>query len=129
VQFLSTAPGLNEFASGSFGITTNTTNSSLSIVSKNPVPNGQGVGASFTTGLPNLFFKAVTSGLSTGGINVNTDFCPQNFWIGPSDAVKLATTSSQSVTYTPPSGKSPASSSFFTNTMTVDYTFTLINEV
>ena len=53
-----------------------------------------------------------------------TNYCAQNFWIGPSDAVRF--TPKTSISFTAAAGKSPQIT--YTDSYTIFYSFTLISE-
>lgn len=91
-----------------------------------PIYGGTGTNNSFTTGNVNgtVFAGTANTAALTNGIVAQAGYCPQNFWVGPSDVIKFAPKFSQSVTNA--AGKSPAV--FYTDSYTVFYSFTLISE-
>lgn len=93
-----------------------------------PVHGSSGTNSSFSINANSLTAVQL---VNNGNAQSNTtsvlsaiSFCPQNFWIGPSDAVKFSPKTSQS--YTAAQGKSPAV--YYTDSYTVYYSFTLISE-
>jgi hypothetical protein len=95
-------------------------------VSATPIYGSTGTNNSFTTGnvTGNVTASSANTGSLSNGITAQAGYCPQNFWVGPSDAIRFAPKLSQS--FTAAAGKSPQVN--YTDSYTVFYSFTLISE-